>query len=55
LDYNPAKRGVPNPARRTKEKRPFETWQQVEAIAGQLGPLYGPMVIFAAATGLRPS
>jgi integrase len=55
LDYNPAKRGVPNPARRAKEKRPFETWQQVEAVAAQLGPVYGPMVIFAAATGLRPS
>ncbi len=55
LDYNPAKRGVPNPARRAKEKRPFETWREVEAVAAQLGPVYGPMVIFAAATGLRPS
>ncbi len=55
LDYNPAKLGVPNPARRAREKRPFETWQQVEAVAAQLGPQYGPMVIFAAATGLRPS
>jgi integrase len=55
LGYNPAKRGVPNPSRRAKEKRPFETWQQVEAVAARLGPVYGPMVIFAAATGLRPS
>ena len=55
LDFNPAKLGVPNPARRAKEKRPFETWQQIEAVAAQLGPVYGPMVIFAAATGLRPS
>src|SRR6266542_3364513 len=55
LDYNPAKRGVPNPARRAKEKRPFETWREVEAVAARLGPVYGPMVIFAAATGLRPS
>ena len=55
LDYNPAKLGVPNPARRAKEKRPFETWRQVEAVAAQLGPVYGPMVVFAAATGLRPS
>ncbi len=55
LDYNPAKRGVPNPARRAKEKRPFETWREVEAVAAQLGPVYGPIVIFAAATGLRPS
>jgi integrase len=55
LDYNPAKLGVPNAARRAKEKRPFETWRQVEAVAAQLGPAYGPMVVFAAATGLRPS
>ena len=55
LDFNPAKLGVPNPPRRAKEKRPFETWQQLEALGAQLGPVYGPMVIFAAATGLRPS
>ena len=55
LDFNPAKRGVPNPARRPKEKQPFETWEQVEAVAVKLGPVYGPMVIFASATGLRPS
>jgi integrase len=55
LDHNPAKRGVPNPPRRAKEKGPFETWPQVEAVAAQLGPVYGPMVIFATATGLRPS
>jgi integrase len=55
LDYNPAKLGVPNPPRRAREKRPFEAWGQVEAVAAQLGPVYGPMVVFAAATGLRPS
>jgi integrase len=55
LDSNPAKRGVPNPQRRPKEKRPFESWAQIEAIAAQLGPVYGPMVIFGVATGLRPS
>ena len=55
VDYNPAKLGVPNPLRRAREKRPFEAWGQVEAVAAQLGPVYGPMVIFAAATGLRPS
>jgi len=55
IDYNPAKRGVPNPARRSKEKRPFESWQQIEAVAERLGPVYGPMIVFAAATGLRPS
>ncbi len=55
IDYNPAKRGVPNPLRRYKEKRPFESWQQIEAVADRLGATYGPMVVFAAATGLRPS
>src|SRR5438105_1459794 len=55
LDFNPARRGVPNPQRRPNEKRPFESWAQIEAIGARLGPVYGPMVIFGAATGLRPS
>jgi integrase len=55
LDSNPAKRGIRNPPRRAREKRPFESWQQIEAVAVRLGSVYGPMVVFAAATGLRPS
>ena len=55
LDSNPAKRGVPNQPRRSKEKRSFESWLQIEAIAERLSPVYGPMVVFAAATRLRPS
>jgi integrase len=55
IDDNPAKRGVPNPGRRCREQRPFESWQQIRAVAEQLAPAYGPMVVFAAATGLRPS
>jgi integrase len=55
IEYNPAKGGVPNPQRRSKEKRPFESWQQIRAVADRLGSAYGPMVVFAAATGLRPS
>ncbi len=55
IEYNPAKRGVPNPRRRYKEKRPFESWQQINAVAERLGPVYGPMTVVAAATGLRPS
>ena len=54
-DHNPAKLGVPDPQRRAKEKRSFESWRQVEAAAAKLGPVYGRMVIFAAATGLQPS
>jgi integrase len=55
IDENPAKRGVPNPGRRCREQRPFESWQQIRAVAEQLRPAYGSMVLFAAATGLRPS
>jgi ribosomal protein S18 acetylase RimI-like enzyme len=55
LDYNPAKRGVPNPLRRSLEKRPFDSWAEIEVVATHLGPVYGPMIVFAAATGLRPA
>jgi integrase len=54
LDINPAKLGVENPHRRYTEKRPFESWDQLHAVAVALGPRYGPLAIFAAATGLRP-
>lgn len=54
LDVNPAKLGVENPQRRYAEKRPFESWDELKAIVRVLGPRYGPLVIFAAATGLRP-
>lgn len=54
LDVNPAKLGVENPQRRYTEKRPFDSWDELYALAGRLGPRYGPMVLFAAATGLRP-
>ena len=54
LDVNPAKQGVENPQRRRTEKRPFESWEELDAVAERLGPRLGPMVIFAAATGMRP-
>jgi integrase len=54
LEANPAKRGVENPQRRRTEKRPFESWEELEALAEALGPRLGQMVIFAAATGMRP-
>jgi integrase len=54
LDVNPAKVGVENPQRRYTEKRPFENWDELHALAAALGPRYGPLVVFAAATGLRP-
>ena len=55
IDENPAKRGVPNPGRRCREQRPFDSWAQIRSLAERLGPTFGPMVVFAAATGLRPS
>ena len=55
IDVNPAKVGVDNPVRRRKEQHPFESWEELEAIAGAIGPRYGPMILFAAATGLRPA
>jgi integrase len=53
IDVNPAKHGVDNPQRRRTEKRPFESWEEVEGVAARLC-VYGPLVLFAAATGLRP-
>lgn len=55
IDINPAKVGVDNPTRRRKEQHPFELWAELEALAAAIGPRYCPMVIFAAATGLRPA
>src|SRR6266487_3828094 len=55
IDVNPAKVGVDNPVRRRKEQHPFESWPEPEALAMAIGPRYGPMILFAAATGLRPA
>jgi integrase len=54
LDVNPAKQGVTNPQRRRTEKRPFESWEELAAVAERLNPRLGSMVLFAAATGMRP-
>jgi integrase len=54
IDENPAKR-VPNPRRRCREQRPFDSWAQLRSVTERLGPTFGPMIVFAAATGLRPS
>jgi integrase len=54
IDSNPAKAGVDNPRWQHPEKRPFESWTEINAVADHLGAFYGPMVVFAAATGLRP-
>src|SRR5436309_12398901 len=54
IDVNPAKQGVDNPQRRRTEKRPFESWTQLAAVASRLDACSGTLVMFAAATGLRP-
>jgi integrase len=53
IDTNLAKTGVDNPQPPRREMRPFDTQAELEALAAELGPRYGPMVVFAA-TGLRP-
>jgi hypothetical protein len=55
IDENPAKRGVPNPSRRCREQRPFESWAQIRAVAERLGPLFGPMARQATAAGRQPA
>jgi len=56
IDVNPAKVGVDNPTRRRKEQQhPFKSWAELEALAEAIGPRYGPMILFAVATGLRPA
>src|SRR4051812_967477 len=54
IDVNPAKQGVDNPQRRRTEKRPFESWAELVAVASRLNECSGALVMFAAATGLRP-
>jgi integrase len=55
LNSNPAKQGVENRQRPRVEQRPFESWERIRALVDRIGGRYGRMVLFAAATGLRPS
>ncbi|MBE2318588.1 tyrosine-type recombinase/integrase [Solirubrobacter sp. CPCC 204708] len=44
---------VPNPMHARQEFVPFDTWEEVEAVAHELGP-FGPLMIFSIGTGVRP-
>ena len=55
INRNPAKQGVENRQRPRVEQRPFESWDELQRLADRLGRHLGPIVLFAAATGLRPS
>lgn len=43
-----------NPQPEREETPPFESWEEVEAVAAALGPKHGHLAVFLAATGLRP-
>jgi integrase len=50
---NPVAESGRNPQPRAEELRPFEP-EEIDALAAELGPLYGALVFVAAETGLRP-
>ena len=54
ISSNPAKLAGRNPQPKRDEVVPFEP-AEVERLAVELGPVYGPLVVVAAHTGLRPS
>lgn len=54
IPANPAKLAGPNPQPRTEEIQPFSI-EGVDMVAIELGATWGPLVVFAAETGLRPS
>jgi integrase len=44
---------VANPLHARTEFDPFESWEEVDALARELGP-FGPLAIFCVGTGVRP-
>ena len=52
LTRNPAVEAGRNPEPRAEELRPF-TRDEIHALAVELGSIYGPLIVFAAETGLR--
>jgi hypothetical protein len=52
IDHNVAT-DVPNPMHARTEFDPFESWEEIQALAHELGP-YGPLIVFCVGTGVRP-
>lgn len=52
IEHNVAS-DVTNPEHARAEFTPFESWEEVEAVAVELGP-FGPLAIFCVGTGVRP-
>ncbi|MEA2233794.1 MAG: hypothetical protein QOD83_3610 [Solirubrobacteraceae bacterium] len=44
---------IKNPVHAREEFTPFDTWEEVDAVARELGP-FGPLAIFCVRTGVRP-
>ena len=53
IEDNPAAL-VKNPTPKPGEIHPFESWDELDAIADELDDVSGPLVIFLAGTGVRP-
>jgi integrase len=53
IDANPAAT-IPNPKPKRSEVRPFESWEEIEAVTAEVDPRYAAIPVFAAGTGLRP-
>jgi integrase len=54
IDANPPARIRNTRATGRREMRPFETWEQVEAIAAEMDPRYAAIPVVLVGTGLRP-
>ena len=54
MTRNPAKLAGRNPQPKAEEIHPF-TQAEIDLVAEELGPKYGPAVVFASETGMRPS
>ena len=53
MSTNSVRESGPNRQRRRPEMTPF-TLAEIDQLTAELGPLYAPLVIFAAETALRP-